>query len=90
MTLKVTDRLTPSAERHVQHSPFWANVHTYFDRVYQMMGLDPVWFQALSTPKRVLTVSCPVNGATGTRDVFLRFAGGSGFLFNVNWWQFTA
>ncbi|WP_461033046.1 carbohydrate-binding protein [Streptomyces mayteni] len=35
------------------------------------------------------TVSCPVTGATGTRDLYLRFTGGSGSLFNVNWWQFT-
>lgn len=35
------------------------------------------------------TTTCAVSGATGTRDVFLRFAGGSGNLFNVNWWQFT-
>jgi hypothetical protein len=35
------------------------------------------------------TVSCPVSGATGTRDLYLRFAGGSGYLFNVNWWQFN-
>jgi len=35
------------------------------------------------------TVTCPVNGATGTRDLYLRFAGGSGYLFNVNWWQFA-
>ncbi|OWV11490.1 glycoside hydrolase [Micromonospora wenchangensis] len=34
------------------------------------------------------TVTCPVSGAIGTQDVFLRFAGGSGNLFNVNWWQF--
>jgi arabinoxylan arabinofuranohydrolase len=34
------------------------------------------------------TVSCPVTGATGTHDLYLRFAGGSGFLLNVNWWQF--
>ncbi|MET8234475.1 family 43 glycosylhydrolase [Micromonospora sp. NPDC005298] len=33
--------------------------------------------------------TCAVSGATGTRDVFLRFAGGSGNLFNVNWWQFA-
>ncbi|MBM0234212.1 family 43 glycosylhydrolase [Micromonospora sp. STR1_7] len=33
--------------------------------------------------------TCAVSGATGTRDVFLRFAGGSGNLFNVNWWQFS-
>jgi arabinoxylan arabinofuranohydrolase len=36
------------------------------------------------------TVSCPVSGATGTHDVFYRFTGGSGFLFNMNFWQFTA
>lgn len=36
------------------------------------------------------SVSCPVNGATGTHDLYLRFTGGSGYLFNVNWWQFTA
>jgi hypothetical protein len=34
------------------------------------------------------TVTCPVSGATGTRDLHLRFTGGSGYLFNVNWWQF--
>ncbi|MGO4428256.1 carbohydrate-binding protein, partial [Streptomyces sp. MCAF7] len=35
------------------------------------------------------TVSCPVSGATGTQDLYLRFTGGSGYLVNVNWWQFT-
>lgn len=35
------------------------------------------------------TVSCPVSGATGTQDLHLRFTGGSGYLFNLNWWQFT-
>lgn len=35
------------------------------------------------------TITCPVSGATGTHDLFLRFVGnGTGFLFNVNWWQF--
>ncbi|WP_435207599.1 family 43 glycosylhydrolase [Micromonospora sp. bgisy143] len=36
------------------------------------------------------TVSCPVSGATGTQDLYLRFTGGSGTLFNINWWQFQA
>jgi hypothetical protein len=36
------------------------------------------------------TVSCSVTGATGTHDLYLRFTGASGYLFNVNWWQFTA
>jgi arabinoxylan arabinofuranohydrolase len=35
------------------------------------------------------TVSCPISGATATHDLYLRFAGGSGSLFNVNWWQFA-
>ena len=35
------------------------------------------------------TVTCPVSGATGTQDLYFRFTGGSGYLFNVNWWQFS-
>ncbi|GAA1776605.1 family 43 glycosylhydrolase [Luedemannella helvata] len=35
------------------------------------------------------SVSCPVSGATGTQDLYLRFTGGSGSLFNLNWWQFA-
>jgi arabinoxylan arabinofuranohydrolase len=35
------------------------------------------------------SVSCSMNGATGTHDLYLRFSGGTGSLFNVNWWQFT-
>ncbi|MEV4481561.1 family 43 glycosylhydrolase [Micromonospora coxensis] len=34
------------------------------------------------------TTTCAVSGATGTRDLYLRFTGGSGSLFNINWWQF--
>ncbi|GGQ10439.1 family 43 glycosylhydrolase [Streptosporangium pseudovulgare] len=36
------------------------------------------------------TVSCGVNGATGTHDLYFRYTGGSGYLFNVDWWQFGA
>ncbi len=32
--------------------------------------------------------SCTVSGATGIHDLYLKFTGGSGFLFNVNWWKF--
>ncbi|MCM4078029.1 family 43 glycosylhydrolase [Paractinoplanes hotanensis] len=35
------------------------------------------------------TVSCGLTGLAGAQDLYLRFTGGSGFLFNVNWWQFT-
>jgi len=35
------------------------------------------------------TVSCAASGATGTHDLILKFTGGSGYLFNVNWWVFN-
>jgi cellulase/cellobiase CelA1 len=36
------------------------------------------------------SVTCPVSGATGTHDLYLRFTGGSGYLMNLDWWQFAA
>lgn len=34
------------------------------------------------------TKSCAVDGASGVHDLFLVFKGGSGSLFNFNWWKF--
>jgi enterochelin esterase-like enzyme/fibronectin type 3 domain-containing protein/regulation of enolase protein 1 (concanavalin A-like superfamily) len=34
------------------------------------------------------TVSTTISGVSGIQNVYLRFTGGAGFLFNVNWWQF--
>src|SRR3954471_13337047 len=65
--IQQTDLLHPKAE---DHSKFWQNAHLYFDRVYQTMGLDPTWRAALSTPKRVLTVSCPIRRDDGSIQVF--------------------
>ncbi len=62
-----TDRLTPQPEKH---SKFWQNAHLYFDRVYAKMNLDPVWRAVLSTPKRVMTVSCPIKMDDGGIQVF--------------------
>src|SRR5689334_17842696 len=64
--VKPTDRLAPAD----QHSKFWQNAHLYFDRVYQTMNLDPVWRAYLSSPKRVLAVSCPVRMDDGHIQVF--------------------
>ncbi|WP_438021540.1 glycoside hydrolase family 43 protein [Sorangium sp. So ce315] len=36
-----------------------------------------------------VTTSCPVDGATGVHDLYLKFTGGNGPLFNFNWWRFT-
>lgn len=62
-----TDKLAPRGDHHSQ---FWQNAHLYFDRVFQTMGLDPTWRAVLSTPKRVLTVSCPVRMDDGRIQVF--------------------
>lgn len=66
---KTTDRLAPEE----QHSKFWQNAHFFFDRVYDRMGLDPTWRPALSSPKRVLTVSCPIRMDDGSIKVFSGF-----------------
>ena len=34
------------------------------------------------------TVACNVSGASGVHDLYLKFTGGAGNLFNLNWWQF--
>ena len=64
-----TDRLSPHGGT-TKHSAFWQNAHAYFDRVYQTMGLDPTWRTVLSSPKRVMTVSCPVKMDDGHIQVF--------------------
>lgn len=37
-----------------------------------------------------VTKTCTVSGASGTHDLYLKFTGGSGYLFNLNWWKFSA
>ncbi len=34
-------------------------------------------------------VTCNVTGATGVHDLYLKFTGGSGYLFNFNNWKFN-
>ncbi|WP_437320139.1 glycoside hydrolase family 43 protein [Sorangium sp. So ce385] len=40
-------------------------------------------------PQTWVTKSCAVDGATGKHDLYLKFTGGNGPLFNFNWWKFT-
>ncbi len=32
---------------------------------------------------------CSISGVTGKHDLYLKFTGGSGYLFNFNWFKFT-
>ena len=34
------------------------------------------------------TKTCNISGASGVHNVYLKFTGGSGYLFNLNWFQF--
>jgi arabinoxylan arabinofuranohydrolase len=36
------------------------------------------------------TRTCTVTGATGIHDLYLRYTGNSGLLFNFNWWKFNS
>lgn len=33
--------------------------------------------------------TCKISKTTGTHDVYLKFTGGEGYLFNVNWFEFS-
>jgi arabinoxylan arabinofuranohydrolase len=35
-----------------------------------------------------VTKSCTISGASGIHDLYFRFTGGAGNLFNFNWWKF--
>jgi glutamate dehydrogenase (NAD(P)+) len=58
------------AHKPEEVNKFWRNANLFFDRVYQPMGLDAEYLTVLSTPKRVLTVSCPVRMDNGQIKVF--------------------
>ncbi|WP_437573144.1 glycoside hydrolase family 43 protein [Sorangium sp. So ce887] len=45
--------------------------------------------QGTGGPQTWATTSCAVDGATGIHDLYLKFTGGGGPLFNFNWWKFT-
>ena len=62
-----TNRLAAKPE---EVQKFWRNASLYFARVYDTMGLDPLWRAVLSTPKRIMTVSCPIKMDDGRIEVF--------------------
>ena len=66
-TSDTTNRLSPQAD---QERKFWHNTVRYFNHVYDQMGIDPLWRPVLASPKRVMTVSCPVRMDDGRIQVF--------------------
>ena len=37
-----------------------------------------------------VTKTCDVSNVTGVHDLYFKYTGGSGSLFNINWWKFTS
>jgi arabinoxylan arabinofuranohydrolase len=46
-------------------------------------------FQGTSGWQTWATKSCVISNVSGKHDLFFKFTGGSGLLFNFNWWKFT-
>ena len=67
-----TNRLA-ARESHEGPAKFWQNANTYFTRVYDELGLDDTWRGVLSTPKRILTVSCPIKLDNGKIQTYTGF-----------------
>lgn len=40
--------------------------------------------------QKYVTQTCSISGASGTHDLYFKFTGGSGSLFNFNWWRFIS
>ncbi|HQY89667.1 MAG TPA: Glu/Leu/Phe/Val dehydrogenase dimerization domain-containing protein, partial [Tepidisphaeraceae bacterium] len=67
-----TNRLA-AKESHEGPAKFWQNANTYFTRVYDELELDDTWRGVLSTPKRILTVSCPIKLDNGKIQTYTGF-----------------
>ena len=63
-----TNQLAAGPANH--QAKFWQNATTYFNRVYDDLGLDESVRSMLASPKRVLTVSCPVAMDDGRYQTF--------------------
>src|SRR4051812_24251521 len=65
-----TDHLAPRPPKPNGQAKFWQNANTYFNRVYDDLKLDLNVRPMLATPKRVLTVSCPIRMDDGRYQTF--------------------
>jgi hypothetical protein len=46
-------------------------------------------FQGTGGWQNWVTKSCEISNVAGKHDLFLKFTGGNGLLFNFNWWKFS-
>jgi len=52
---------------------FWQNSSIYFKRSFDTLQIDHTFLSVLSTPKRILTVSCPIRLDDGRIQTFTGF-----------------
>ena len=69
-----TNLLTPVKSRSANggggHEAFWENANLYFGRVFGSAGVEDEWRDVLSSPRRVVTVSCPIRRDNGRIQTF--------------------
>ncbi len=65
-----TNRLAAAPIQPQTAAKFWQNANTYFKHSFEQLGLDHTWLSVLSTPKRVLAVSCPIRLDDGSIQTF--------------------
>jgi arabinoxylan arabinofuranohydrolase len=77
-----------SFEARVASSTSGGNIELYLDsQTGTLVGTCAV--PGTGGAQTWMTKTCTVAGATGVHDLLLKFTGGSGSLFNFNWWKFS-
>ncbi|SET05140.1 family 43 glycosylhydrolase [[Clostridium] polysaccharolyticum] len=78
-----------SFEARVASATSGGNIEIRLDSATgKLVGTCPV--PSTGDWQKYVTKTCSISGATGTHDLYFRFTGGSGSLFNFNWWKFTS
>ena len=65
-----TNLLTPVKPENNGHEAFWKNANRYFERVFDSAGVEDEWRDVLATPRRIVTVSCPIRRDNGRIQTF--------------------
>ena len=77
-----------SFEARVASETNGGNIEIYLDSLTgTLAGICTV--PGTESSQTWVSKSCTVTGANGVHDIFLKFTGDSGKLFNFNWWKFN-
>ena len=75
-------------EARVSSGTSGGNIELYIDSV-NGTKIGTCTVQGTNGWQSWVTKSCEIIDFSGKHDLFLKFTGGNGLLFNFNWWKFT-